>query len=646
MVYDDLLDNIAEQLSAAGHTELLEKIRNPEVCIHLALCREPYIQYMISGKKTIESRITKNKCMPYGKVEKGDLVILKQTSGPVLAVFSVAEVNSFDTRYSSLPEIRDTYQKQLCIHDDWWENKKDARYAALIGIREIAALQPIRLALEKNRQSWIILRERGKKPGVPLNIAEEAASFYPYAGIDQLQEAFKTGKLTVKELVLLFLNRIAEFDRGDNGLKAVLEINPDALFLAGALDRKLAGGERTGALFGIPVLIKDNINTSDRMHTRAGSFALKDNYAPTDAAIVKKLREADAVLLGKANMTEFANFMTDGEMPDGYSACGGQVINPYVRDKTPGGSSSGSAVAVAAGFCTAAIGTETCGSIVSPSGQNGIVGIKPTLGLVGRSGIIPISSTLDTAGPMTRTVRDAAIVLEVISGEDPEDPATFRQPTPACADAAAESSLTGLKIGIYRPETTACQEMHKARFAFLCKKMREEGAILTDNLEFHEDFNVWHITKYEFKSAMNYYLSKCHADTNIRTLSDIIACHEAYPDIALRYGQRNLTEIEAHTGGNLTEPEYLRMLIRRDEVIQSFDALFAKYDIDIIMCETYNNTIAPFTGFPSLILPIGQREDKLPIDCYFMARRFQEKTLIKAAAAIEKLLGVTLRPVL
>lgn len=324
--------------------------------------------------------------------------------------------------------------------------------------------------LWKNRQSWIILRERGEKPKVPLNIAEKAASFYPYAGIDQLQEAFKAGKLTVKELVLLYLNRIAKFDCGDNGLKAVLEINPDALFLAEALDRKLARGEQTGALFGIPVLIKDNINTSDRMHTRAGSFALKDNYAPADAAIVKKLREADAVLLGKANMTEFANFMTDGEMPDGYSACGGQVINPYVREKTPGGSSSGSAVAVAAGFCTAAIGTETCGSIVSPSGQNGIVGIKPTLGLVGRSGIIPISSTLDTAGPMARTVRDAAIVLDVISGEDPDDPATFLQPVTVCADAAAESSLTGLKIGIYRPGTTACQEMHRARFAFLCKK--------------------------------------------------------------------------------------------------------------------------------------------------------------------------------
>lgn len=293
-----------------------------------------------------------------------------------------------------------------------------------------------------------------------------------------------------------------------------------------------------------------------------------------------------------------------------------------------------------------AIGTETCGSIISPSGQNGIVGIKPTLGLVGRSGIIPISTTLDTAGPMARTVRDAAIVLDVISGEDPDDTATYLQPATACAAAAAEGSLAGLKIGIYRPETTDCQDIHKARFAYLCKKMREAGAILTDNLEFCEEFNVWHITKYEFKSAMNYYLSIWNSNTSIKTLSDIIACNEEHRDIALRYGQSNLAEIEAHTGGNLTEPEYLRMLIRRDEVIQNFDALFAKYDIDIIMCETYNNTIAPFTGFPSLILPIGQREDKLPIDCYFMARRFQEKTLIKTAAAIEKLLGVMLRPVL
>jgi amidase len=455
---------------------------------------------------------------------------------------------------------------------------------------------------------------------------------------------FETKKLTVRELVLLFLKRIAEIDSGENGLHSVLEINPDALFIADILDKKLANNEPIGSLFGIPVLVKDNINTADRMHTSAGSVALKNIFAPYDATVIKKLREADAVILGKANMTEFANFITDGEMPDGYSSRGGQVINPFIRGKTPSGSSSGSAVAVAAGLCTVALGTETCGSIVSPAGQNGIVGIKPTIGLVSRNGIIPISYTCDTAGPIARTVEDAAILLDVISGGDENDLSTISQPEVKCSAALNECRLSGVKIGIYHPDGETINVEHKAQFISFCEKLKDNGVTIIDNIEVNHDFNMWHLTKHEFKSAMNCYLSTLGAETQIKTLTDIIHYNEAHAAIALKYGQKTFHNIEINSTGTMTETEYLQCLLRREKIIEDFDKTFDQYGIDIVLCRTFNNIIAPYAGFPSMILPIGQRSDKQPIDCYLMARRFHERTLVRIARAIEKVMNVTVRP--
>ncbi len=472
-------------------------------------------------------------------------------------------------------------------------------------------------------------------------------SKYVYATILQIQSAFVKNELTVKELVLSFLSRIAEIDSCENGLHAVLEINPDVLFIADNLDKKLQSAEKRGELFGIPVLIKDNINTEDKLHTSAGSVALQNNFAPYDAYIIKKLREADAVILGKANMTEFANFMTDGEMPDGYSSRGEQVINPYNRAKTPSGSSSGSAVAVAAGLCTAAIGTETCGSIVSPAGQNGIVGVKPTLGLVSRNGIIPISNTFDTAGPMARTVEDATILLKVISGVDPKDVSTHTQPEINYTDCFVNNGLQGVKIGIYHPnnanELSLAEERQKD-FKKFCCLLSDAGAVLTDNVEINFNLNMWHMTRHEFKASMNHYLSKLGDYVDVKTVSDIIAYNETHAETALKYGQSNLTLIENSSSGNITEPEYLIELCKRENVIDAFDEIFEKYDIDVILCRTFNNIIAPYTGFPSIILPIGQQEDKLPMDCYFIARRFDETTLLKVAYSVEQMLGLLLRP--
>lgn len=468
---------------------------------------------------------------------------------------------------------------------------------------------------------------------------------YHYATISQLQAAFRGGNLTVRELVLKFLSRIAEIDKGVNGLNSVLEINPDVLFICDALDKKLQSGETLGAMFGIPVLLKDNINTADKMHTSAGSLVLQDNYAPYDAHVVKRLREADAVILGKANMTEFANFMTDGEMPDGYSSRGGQVVNPYNREKTPSGSSSGSAVAVAAGLCTVAVGTETCGSIVSPAGQNGIVGLKPTPGIVGRSGIIPISHTLDTAGPMARTVQDAAILLSVLAGVDPDDAATYAQKRNKQYD--LNNGLQGIRIGIYRlrnQDELLISEGRKAYFERFCSLLPGAGAILTDNIEINLRFDIGRITRYEFKSDMNYYLSTLNNHVGIKTLGDIIHYNEEHAESALKYGQSTFIDIENNTSGNMTEPEYLRELVNRDYVIRDFENIFDQYNIDIILCRTFNNIIAPYAGFPGIILPIGQRENKMPEDCYLMARRYDEATLLKAAYGIEKLAELSIRP--
>lgn len=470
-----------------------------------------------------------------------------------------------------------------------------------------------------------------------------------YASIQEIHKAFKEKQMTVRALVLSYLSRIAKIDKCTGGLNSVLEINPDALFIADMLDERLQNGEELTPLFGIPVLLKDNINTADRLHTSAGSVALADNHAPYDAHIVECLRNAGAIILGKANMTEFANYMSRDGMPSGYSSRGGQVLNPYNRSKTPSGSSSGPAVAVAAGLCTVSIGTETAGSIISPAGQNGIVGIKPTLGLVGRSGIIPISSTHDTAGPMARTVRDAAVILSVIAGTDPSDTVTHSHHAGVPVDYTKyldKEGLKGVRIGINRSqklENFILSEEGKAAFDNLCRSVSDAGAILVDNINIDSNFSIGKIMCNEFKACMNYYLSTLHGSTKMKTLKDIIEYNQEHSAIALRYGQSILTDAENNTSGALTEPDYIEALEDREKTIEELDRLFDENSIDIMLCETFTN-IAPFTGFPCMTIPIGQRQDKMPMDSYWIARRFDEATLLKVTYAVEQLMGLCLSP--
>ena len=464
--------------------------------------------------------------------------------------------------------------------------------------------------------------------------------------IFELQEAMQKNELTSRQLVLHYFSRIASIDKCDGGLNSILEINPDALFISDSLDTMRANGTILGPLHGIPVMVKDNINTHDKMHTSAGSVALADNYAPYDAHIVKLLREAGAVIIGKVNMTEFANWMTSGEMPAGYSSRGGQVINPYNREKYPGGSSSGSGVAVAAGLCAVSIGTETSGSIINPAMQNGLVGIKPTIGLVGRSGIIPISSTHDTAGPMTRTVSDAAVLLGVIAGANPCDPATHAQNAPVDYTKYLDpDGLKGVRIGINRSQKLnefILSEEEKAIFDNLLKVVSDAGAILVDNVDIDSNFEAGHIMRNEFKACINYYLSTLNGSTSMKTLKDIIEYNQAHAAAALKYGQDKLIDAENKTSGTLTEPEYLNALTEREKDIVRLDKLFDDNKIDVMLCEVMTN-ISSFTGFPGMTIPIGQKQDKIPVGSFWIARRFDEAALFKVTYALEQILNINLK---
>ena len=467
--------------------------------------------------------------------------------------------------------------------------------------------------------------------------------------IEELHALYAKGELTVREAVLFYLDRIQELDKGEEGLNAVLEINPDALFLADAMDARLRAGEQPERLFGIPILLKDNINTGDKMVSSAGSIALADHFAPEDAEVAAKLREAGALILGKANMTEFANYMTREGMPSGYSSRGGQVLNPHNRAETPSGSSSGSAVGVAAGLCAAAIGTETAGSIVHPAMMNGIVGLKPTVGLVSRSGILPISWTLDTAGPMARTVRDAAALLTAMAGYGEKDAATHAlagRPRVDYAAALEGAALQGLRIGIneaHKAENLTEEAMKDekvirqlAAFDHLLEVLRQNGAELVRVADIEGAREIVPIMRKEFRRGVDAYLAVSHGHTAMRSLADIVQYNRRNAHIALRYGQSLLVEA-AESSGTMTEPDYLAALALREEKIRALDKAFDDAKIDVMLCLMFTN-LAPYTGFPCMSIPIGRREDGVPIGSYWMARRFDETTLLRAAHAAEQAL--------
>ena len=503
------------------------------------------------------------------------------------------------------------------------------------------------------------------------------------ASIADLQEALAAGRLTASTLVHAYLARIDAYDRAGPKLNSVREINPDALAIAAESDARPPA--KRLPLEGIPILLKDNIATGDAEHTTAGSLALADAQAKRDATIAAKLRKAGAVILGKANLTEFANILALG-MPAGYSSLGGQVLNPYaiaVDDKgvpivTPGGSSAGSAVAVAAAFAAAAIGTETSGSLLSPAGQNGVVTIKPTVGLISRAGIIPIAASQDTAGPMTRTVRDAAILLNVLAGPDPLDPATKAQPKhPDYTASLDPNGLQGARIGVpsdrsdpgndvyYRslsPRSAAVMEaaikvMEEQGATIVRQNIPTEGwiggpgtdmAVLNRNPESPDVNKVARLPivfVYELKHDMNLYLRDWARNTQIHTLGDIISFNAEHADHALRFGQDIFLAAES-TRGDLKEREYIsaRAMDLQSSRTLGLDTYMDENHLDAVLFPGNAGAgIAAKAGYPSVLVPAGftsgaggKETPDYPIGATFTGRAWSEPMLIRIAYAFEQ----------
>ncbi|PSR27836.1 MAG: amidase [Sulfobacillus thermosulfidooxidans] len=465
--------------------------------------------------------------------------------------------------------------------------------------------------------------------------------------IATFQDRWRQRKISAQDWLWEFLTTIAEYNERIN---AVLELNPHVLAEARRAD-KIARYQHGGLLAGVPVLVKDNIAVDGDMHTTAGSLSLKDNYALRDAFVIKQIRGAGGMILGKTNLTEWANFMSD-HMPNGYSSHGGQVMNPYgpgIFDV--GGSSSGSGAAIAAGFAPVALGTETSGSILSPSSQNSLVGIKPTIGLVSRSGIVPIAYSQDTAGPMATTVTDAAILLTVIQGFDPEDPVTAL--APGFPDYRRDLIADGLqkrRLGVPRQRyLDQATDEERAIFDQTLEVLRNAGAEIVDpaNIETANENWTYDVLLYEFPAALNAYLNKWTSN-GPKTLKDVIDFNNAHSQDALRYGQSVLMESYA-TQGRLTDARYL-MARRRDlewSQRQGIDKTLEDYRLDaLIFMNNRGADIAARAGYPSITVPMGYTQAGKPLGLTFTAGAFQESLLIQLAYAFEQATKVRKAPVL
>jgi amidase len=478
------------------------------------------------------------------------------------------------------------------------------------------------------------------------------------ATLGDLQARMVAGRMTSVSITRQYIARIEELDRKGPTLRHVLEINPDALAIADSLDRERKSGRVRGPLHGIPILLKDNIDTGDRMTTTAGSLALEGSIPPQDAFIAAKLRAAGAVLLGKTNLSEWANFRST-HSSSGWSGRGGQAKNPYVLDRNPCGSSSGSGGAVSANLCAAAIGTETDGSIVCPSSANGIVGIKPTLGLVSRSGIIPIAHSQDTAGPMARTVRDAAIILNALTGIDPRDPATRSAQARGLIDytrALDPNGLRGARIGVARTKFFGYSDVTDKIINDAIDMMKAQGAVIVDpaNIDTAGKFDdsEFDVLLYEFKADLNAYLAGLGPKAPVRTLQEIIDFNDRNKDREMPwFGQEIM--VMAQKKGPLSEKKYRDELAKnvRMSRTKGIDATMTKHKLDAIVAPTggppwttdlingdhfsgASSTPAAVAGYPNINVPAGFWHN-LPVGISFFGRAYSEPTLIKLAYAYE-----------
>ena len=475
----------------------------------------------------------------------------------------------------------------------------------------------------------------------------------------ELQAGMKSGKYTARSIAKKYLARIDEIDKRGPAINAVIEINPDALAIADALDKERREKGVRGPLHGIPVLIKDNIDTADRMMTTAGSLALSGSIAPRDAFVVQRLREAGAVILGKTNLSEWANFRSS-HSTSGWSGRGGQTLNPYALDRNPCGSSSGSGAAAAANLCAIAIGTETDGSVTCPSSMNGLVGIKPTLGLVSRSGIIPIAHSQDTAGPMTRTVTDAAILLGVMAGIDANDAVTKESAGKAQADYTKfldPNGLRGARIGVARKYFGFSEPVDKLMAAAI-EIMKHLGAEIVDPADiptmgkFGDSENE--VMLYEFKADLNGYLERLGPKAPVHSLKDIIDFNEKNAAKEMPYFGQDIM-IKAQAKGPLTTPAYLKALKSNHELTRTrgIDAIMGKHKLDALIAPTAppawpidlpNGDHFPggdFTGpaavagYPHITVPAGFVFG-LPVGLSFVGKAYSEPVLIRLAYAFEQ----------
>jgi len=462
------------------------------------------------------------------------------------------------------------------------------------------------------------------------------------ATITDIQAKLEQGEITSYELVLMYLYRIEKFDKQGPKLNSILEINPDALSIAASLDVERRTKGPRSLLHGIPVILKDNIDTCDKMHTSAGSLVLKDSYARRDAYVTRLLREAGAIILGKANMTEWANFMTYN-MPNGYSSRGGQILNPYGPDRFDvGGSSSGSAVAVSANLSTVALGTETSGSILSPASQNSCVGLKPTIGLISRCGVIPISHTQDTVGPITRCVTDAAILMNYLVKPDIDDPVTLTNPNESLnyLNYLDRDGLKGVRLGICRKKYFDYLNEEKRHIMDKAIKVIEELGGITKDVVIPSLNASWNINVllYEFKNGINYYLSTIDPSLGVRTLQDVIRINEENQETHLKYGQTILIEAE-QTSGTLTDPEYLNSL-QHDIYYakeQGIDKLLKEENLDVLVFpNNYGAAIPAKAGYPSITVPAGYTSEGEPVGITFTGPAFSEPLLFRVAYAFEQ----------
>jgi amidase len=504
-----------------------------------------------------------------------------------------------------------------------------------------------------------------KSEGLDVVVSDAAKAFeLEEETISSLSKKLASGTYSSEQLVQLYLNQIDAIDKNGMKLNSIIELNPEAIAIAKTMDAEMKAGKLRGPLHGIPVVIKDNIDTADKMQTTAGSLALEGNIASNDAFVVKRLRDAGAIIIGKTNLSEWANFRST-QSCSGWSSRGGQTKNPYFLDHNPCGSSAGSAVAVSANLCVVAVGTETDGSVVCPSSVSGIVGIKPTIGLVSRSGIIPISHTQDTAGPMARTVEDAAILLGVLAGIDAKDSVTTNSQAKKETDYTKflnTKALQGKRIGVERKPQGQNQFMHALQKKAI-DLIKKQGATVIE-IDYLDKINElgaaeFEVMQYEFKAGVNKYLATANA--KVKTLKEVIDFNNANEDKAMPYFKQE-TLLSSNDKKGLDDKDYIEALKKShfgsqkilDDVIKKnrLDAICGltmgpACSIDNIYGDRWGDVFltspAATSGYPHITVPCGKVYE-LPVGFSFFGKPYTEGDLIGMGYAFEQASNSRIKP--